>query len=100
MLPATQKRKTRNSSKVNLFLSLIFSQPDRARGVLLCRARRFLGERMRTLTVVMDPKKPEPKDPVKPKEVEPPKPEPPKLADLVKPPEPPKFTQAPHPPPR
>jgi len=97
MLPATQKRKPRNSSKVNLFLSLIFHSLIVLAVFFFAAHEGFLGERMRTLTVVMDPKKPEPKDPVKPKEVEPPKPEPPKLADLVKPPEPPKFTQAPPP---
>ena len=99
MLPGTEKRKPRNSSKVNLLISLTFHSL-----LVLCvfyfAARQgWVGEGLRKIAVDMVKEKPpeKPKEPVKPKEDQSPKVEPPKLAEAPKPAESPKMTQAPPP---
>jgi hypothetical protein len=98
MLPGTEKRKARNSPKVNLLLSLTFH------GVLILSLFYFaareglLGPHLRTITVFREPeKKPEPKPAVKPKEEELPKAEP-KVAEPPKTVEPQKVATAAPPP--
>ncbi len=75
MLPQTQKRKARNSSKVNLLISLGFHSLIVV--VLLYFAARqgLLGKAIKKIAVEMVKEKP----PEKPKEPEKPKPEPPKV---------------------
>ncbi len=99
MLPGTEKRKPRNSSKVNLLISLTFHSI-----LVLCvfyfAARQgWVGDTLKHIAVNMVKEKPpeKPKEPVKPKQDEPPKVEPPKLAEAPKPAELPKMTQAPPP---
>jgi TonB C terminal len=86
MLPQSQPRKKRNSSKVNLLISLAFHAL--LVGVLLYFAARsgLLGKQLQKITVTMEKEKP----PVKPPE--PPKVEPPKETPKV---EPPKIVEAP-----
>jgi hypothetical protein len=86
MLPQSQPRKKRNSSKVNLMISFAFHALLVV--VLLYFAARsgLLGKQLRKITVTMEKEKP----PVKPPE--PPKVEPPKETPKV---EPPKIVEAP-----
>jgi hypothetical protein len=97
MLVGTQKRKQRNSTKVNLIISAIFH--GLIVGALLYFAARqgFLGKQMKKIAVEMVKEKP--KEPVKPKEPEKPKVdvakvEAPKVAEVAKI-EPPKETAPP-----
>ena len=88
MLPHTQARKKRNSSKVNFFISFAFHATI-ALVVLYFAARQgWLGKQAQNLSVELVKKekpKEKPKEPEKPKE-EPPKViEPPKLVDTPKP---------------
>jgi len=87
MLPHTQARKKRNSSKVNFLISFAF-HTVLALVVLYFAARSgLLGKQAQNLSVELVKKeKPreKPKEPEKPKE-EPPKVEPPKLVDTPKP---------------
>lgn len=87
MLPQSQPRKKKNSSKVNLTISAIFHAV--LVGLLLYFAARegLLGKKIQKISVQMVKEKPpeKPKEPEKPK-VEPPKQEPPKV-------EPPKVVQ-------
>ncbi len=99
MLVGTQKRKKRNSTKVNLILSAIFHGV--IVGVLLYFAARegLLGRQIKKIAVEMVKEKP--KEPVKPKEPEKPKVdvakvEPPKVAAVAKN-EPPKESAPPPP---
>lgn len=89
MLPQSQPRKKKNSSKVNLTISAVFHAV--LVGVLLYLAARegLLGKKMQKISVQMVKEKPpeKPKEPEKPK-VEPPKQEPPKV-------EPPKVAEEP-----
>ena len=80
MLPGSEKRKKRNSAKVNLFLSLTFHSLLVA-GIFYFAAREgILGSRLKTISVFIEPeKKPEVKPPLK-KE-----PELPKEPDPIKP---------------
>ncbi len=87
MLVGTQKRKQRNSTKVNLILSAIFH--GLIVGVLLYFAARegLLGKQIKKIAVEMVKEKP--KEPVKPKEPEKPKvdvakTEAPKVAEVAK----------------
>jgi TonB family protein len=87
MLVGTQKRKQRNSTKVNLILSAIFH--GLIVGVLLYFAARegLLGKQIKKIAVEMVKEKP--KEPVKPKELEKPKvdvakAEAPKVAEVAK----------------
>jgi hypothetical protein len=79
MLPQSQPRKKKNSSKVNLTISFIF-HALLVGGLLYFAAREgLLGKKMQKISVQMVKEKPpeKPKEPEKPK-VEPPKVEPPK----------------------
>ena len=78
MLPQSQPRKKRNSSKVNLMISFAFHALLVI--VLLYFAARsgLLGKQLRKITVTMEKEKPPVKPPEPPK-VEPPKIEPPKV---------------------
>ena len=88
MIPHTQPRKTKNSSKVNLMISFIFHAVLVI--VLLYFAARegLLGKKLEKISVQLikekPPEKPKPPEP----KIEPPKVEPPKLAT-------PKITEAP-----
>ena len=87
MLPQSQPRKQRNSSKVNLLISFVF-HAVLVVGLLYLAARNgLLGKQLKKITVTMEKEKPPVKPPEPPK-VEPPKPEPPKV-------EPPKVVEAP-----
>jgi TonB family protein len=99
MLVGTQKRKQRNSTKVNLILSAIFH--GAIVGALLYFAARegLLGQQIKKIAVEMVKEKP--KEPVKPKEPEKPKvdvakTEVPKVAEVAKI-EPPKEVATPPP---
>ncbi len=84
MLPHTPPRKTRNSSRVNLLISLAFHGVIVLGGLYLAARGGLLGKEMKKITVFkVEEKKPEkPKEPEKPK-VEPPKVEPPKQVAKV-----------------
>jgi outer membrane biosynthesis protein TonB len=84
MLPQTQPRKSRNSSRVNLLISLAFHGVIVLGGLYLAARGGLLGKEMKKITVFkVEEKKPEkPKEPEKPK-VEPPKVEPPKQVAKV-----------------
>jgi outer membrane biosynthesis protein TonB len=99
MLPGTEKRKPRNSSKVNLLISLAFHSLIVLSVFYFAAREGWLGKPLQTIAVDMVKEKPaeKPKEPVKPKADEPPKVEPPKLAEATKPAELPKMTQAPPP---
>src|ERR1700742_457479 len=86
MLPQSQPRKKKNSSKVNLTISFVFHVL--LVGVLLFFAARegLLGKKLQKISVQMVKEKP----PEKPKEPEPPKVEPPKVVEA-----PPKLVEAP-----
>jgi hypothetical protein len=81
MVPRTQARKPRNSSKVNLIISVVFHGLIVVALVYFAAREGVLGKQMRKLAVSMVKEKPpeKPKEPDKPK-VEPPKVEVPKLA--------------------
>jgi hypothetical protein len=88
MLPQSQPRKKRNSSKVNLLISFIFHAALVL--VLLYFAARqgLLGKQLKKISIEMVKEKPpeKPKEPpkVEPPKVEPPKVEPPKIVDVPK----------------
>jgi TonB family protein len=86
MLPQSQPRKKRNSSRVNLLISFVFHAVLVI--VLLYFAARsgLLGKQIQKITVTMEKEKP----PVKP-------PEPPKPPEVPKVVEPPKVVEAPKP---
>jgi len=88
MLPHTQARKKRNSSKVNFFISFAFHATI-ALVVLYFAARQgWLGKQAQNLSVELVKKekpKEKPKEPEKPKEEPPKVVEPPKLVDTPKP---------------
>ena len=80
MLPHSQPRKKKNSSKVNLTISFIF-HAVLVGGLLYFAAHEgLLGKKIQKLTVTLEKEKPpeKPKEPEKPK-IEPPKVEPPKI---------------------
>ena len=88
MLVGTQKRKKRNSTKVNLLISALFH------GLILCVLLYFaarqglLGKQIKKIAVEMVKEKPppKPKEPEKPKvaKIEPPKQEAPKVQEVAK----------------
>jgi hypothetical protein len=84
MVPQTQKRKHRNSAKVNLILSAVFHGIIVVTLLYFAAREGFLGKQIKKIAVEMVKEKP----PEKPKEPEKPKAEPPKL-------ETPKIVQAP-----
>jgi len=81
MLPQTQRRKTRNSSKVNLLISFIFHATLVLTLLYFAARGGLLGKQIQKISVEMIKEKPlpKPKEPEKPK-VEPPKIEQPKMA--------------------
>jgi TonB family protein len=84
MLPQSQPRKKRNSSKVNLLISFAF-HALLVLAVLYFAARSgLLGKQLKKITVTMEKEKP-PEKPKEPPKVEPPKVvEPPKIAEAPK----------------
>ena len=93
MLPQTQPRKPRNSSRVNLLISFSFHALIVIVGFYFAARGGLLGNQMKKIAVEMVKEKPpeKPKEPEKPK-VEPPKVEPPKELPKV---EVPKVAEAP-----
>ncbi|MGA9451442.1 MAG: hypothetical protein WBW41_08890, partial [Verrucomicrobiia bacterium] len=81
MLPHTQPRKKRNSSKVNLLISFIFHATLVLTLLYFAARGGLLGKQIQKISVEMIKEKPpeKPKEPEKPK-VEPPKIEQPKVA--------------------
>jgi hypothetical protein len=75
MLPQTQPRKRRNSSKVNLLISFAFHAAIVLTLVYFAAREGLLGRQLKKIAVEMVKEKP----PEKPKEPEKPKPEPPKV---------------------
>jgi len=97
MLPGTQKRKPRNSSKVNLFISLTMHSLLVLAVFYFAAREGLLGKQLRKIAVEMVKEKP----PEKPKELEKPKEQPvetPKLAEAPKMEAPKAVAQAPPPP--
>jgi TonB C terminal len=86
MIPQSQPRKKRNSSKINLLISLVFHALLVVVVLYFAARSGLLGKQLQKITVTMEKEKP----PVKPPE--PPKVEPPKEAPKV---EPPKIVEAP-----
>lgn len=93
MLPQTQPRKRRNSSRTNLLISFIFHALIVLVGFYFAARGGLLGKQMKKIAVEMVKEKPpeKPKQPEKPK-IEPPKVEMPKEAPKV---ETPKIAEAP-----
>jgi TonB C terminal len=85
MLPQSQKRVRRNSSKVNLFISLAFHTLLGVAVLYFAAREGILGNKLRTMTVEYEKPKPPEKPPEKPKQEEP-KVEPPKVAAKTEPP--------------
>jgi len=85
MLPHTQPRKKRNSSKVNLLISFIFHATLVLTLLYFAARQGLLGKQIQKISVEMIKEKPpvKPKEPEKPK-VEPPKIEQPKIAATPK----------------
>jgi len=73
MLPGTEKRKPRNSNKVNLVLSLTFHTLIVIAVFYFAAREGLLGNKLHTIAINMEQqeKKPEPKPQVKPREPEP-----------------------------
>src|SRR5271170_7375952 len=90
MLPQSQPRKKRNSSKVNLMISLAFHALLVVVVLYFAARSGLLGKQLKKVTVTMEKKE---KPPEKPKE--PPKVEPPKVVEPPKIMEPPKVVAAP-----
>jgi hypothetical protein len=90
MLPQSQPRKKRNSSKVNLMISLAFHALLVVVVLYFAARSGLLGKQLKKITVTMEKKE---KPPEKPKE--PPKVEPPKVVEPPKIVEPPKVAAAP-----
>jgi outer membrane biosynthesis protein TonB len=78
MLPQSQPRKKRNSSKVNLLISLAFHVFVVLVVLYLAARTGLLGKQLKKITVTMEKEKP-PEKPKEPPKVEPPKVEPPKI---------------------
>jgi TonB family protein len=94
MIPQTQPRKKKNSSRVNLLISFTFHAV--LVGVLIFFAARegFLGKKIQKISVQMIKEKP-PEKPKEPPKIEPPKVEPPKVVEAPKVAEPPKQVAPP-----
>ena len=91
MLPQTQARKKRNSSKVNLLISFIFHAALVLTLLYFAARQGLLGKQLKKISIEMVKEKPPPK----PKEPEKPKVEPPKVVETPKPLETPKPVEAP-----
>ncbi len=90
MLPQSQPEPPRNSSKVNLLISLVFHGALVLALVFFAAREGLLGKQLRKISVQMVKEKPpeKPKEPEKPKPVEPPKIETPKPAEVARAPKP------------
>jgi len=86
MLPHTQARKKRNSSKVNLLISFTFHAVLVLTLLYFAARQGLLGKQLKKISINMVKEKP----PEKPKELEKPKVEPPKVVETPKPAEVPK----------
>ncbi len=101
MLPQSQARKKRNSSKVNLMISFTFHALIVLVALYFAARQGLLGKQMKKISIEMVKAKPpeKPKEPEKPKveppKVEIPKPEPPKVVEEVKAAPPPPVTGPP-----
>jgi len=93
MLPQSQPRKKRNSSKVNLLISFTFHAVLVLALAYFAARQGLLGKQLKKISVEMVKEKP-PEKPKEPPKVEPPKIEPPKVVETPKVVEPPKV-QAP-----
>ena len=87
MLPQSQARKKRNSSRVNLLISLTFHALIVLVALYFAARQGLLGKQLKKISIEMVKEKP----PVKPKELEKPKVEPPKVETPK--PEPPKVVE-------
>lgn len=99
MTPQAPKRKPRNSSKVNLIISLTFHGLLAVVAIFFAAREGLLGKQMKKIAVEMVKEKPpeKPKEPEKPKLEPPPKPiEPPKTVQKTETPR--EVVQAPPPP--
>ena len=91
MLPQTQQRKKKNSSKVNLIISFVFHAVLVLLLVYFAAREGLIGKQLQKIAVEMVKEKPpeKPKEPEKPKveppKLEPPKAEPPKMVEENKP---------------
>jgi TonB family protein len=101
VLVGTQKRKTRNSAKVNLLISTIFHGLILSTLLYFAARQGLLGKQIKKIAVEMVKEKPppKPKEPEKPKvvKVEPPKTEPVKTPQIAKVEPPKEPAQAPPP---
>jgi hypothetical protein len=89
MLPHTQPRKKRNSSKVNLMISFTFHALIVLVALYFAARQGLLGKQMKKISIEMVKEKP----PEKPKEPDKPKAEPPKVVETPKPVETPKQVE-------
>ena len=91
MLPQTQQRKKKNSSKINLVISFVFHAVLVLALLYFAAREGLIGKQLQKIAVEMVKEKPpeKPKEPEKPKveppKVEPPKVEPPKMVEENKP---------------
>jgi len=99
MLPQSQARKRRNSSKVNLMISLTFHAMIVVVALYFAARQGLLGKQLKKISIEMVKEKPpeKPKEPEKPKvevpKVETPKPEVPKVVEEAKAAPPPTTAQ-------
>ena len=90
MLPQSQARKKRNSSKVNLMISFAFHALIVVVALYFAARQGLLGKQLKKISIEMVKEKPpeKPKEPEKPKaeppKIESPKPEPPKVVEEAK----------------
>jgi len=94
MIPHTQPRKVKNSSKVNLMISFIFHAILVLVLFYFAAREGLLGKKLEKISVTLIKEKPPEKKPEPPK-VEPPRVEPPKVVDVPKAVEPPKTSPPP-----
>src|SRR5471032_1938580 len=83
MLPQTQPRKKRNSSKVNLLISFAFHAVLVVTLLYFAARQGLLGKQLKKISIEMVKEKP-PEKPKEPPKVEPPKVEPPKVVETPK----------------
>src|SRR5882724_3607874 len=94
MLPQSQPRKKRNSSKVNLLISFTFHAILVLALAYFAARQGLLGKQLKKISIEMVKEKP-PEKPKEPPKVEPPKIEPPKVVETPKVAEAPKVSAPP-----
>jgi TonB family protein len=94
MIPQTEPRKKKNSSRVNLLISFTFHAVLVGLMIFFAARAGFLGKKIQKISVQMIKEKP-PEKPKEPPKVEPPKVEPPKVVTAPKVAEPPKQVAPP-----